>query len=232
MNFFKSLKTIKSLSGGVAARWRWGKTYLETVKLNRKSNLLFEVLAVGNSFFVEIGKAVLLFVSVYLYFQQELSLGQVVAVHTIAASIMAPLVSLLEKWEAISEAGVSLARIDDVVTAACEPDPGDRIGHSYVLRGTFGPLKDREYKLSRGDCILGTWAGSDFDLTGVMGASRKHALISFVDGRYYLKDLGSKNGILVNKKRVTEKEIIVGDRIRIGSSELIIEDLEAKAKPR
>ena len=51
---------------------------------------------------------------------------------------MAPLVSLLGKWETISEAGVSLARIDDVITAACEPDPADDLEHTYLLRGTFG----------------------------------------------------------------------------------------------
>jgi ATP-binding cassette, subfamily C, bacterial len=225
---FKSLKTIKSLSGGVASRWRWSKTYLEAIKLNRKSNLLFEVLGAGNGFFVELGKAVLLFVSVYLYFQQELSLGQVVAVHTIAASIMAPLVSLLDKWETISEAGVSLARIDDVVTAACEADPADRIERNYVLRGMFGPLEGQQMGLSEGDCTLGTASGNDIDLSQVIGASRKHARLSFTDGRYTLRDLDSKNGTLVNRSRVMEKNLNIGDRIRIGSTEMVFEYLEER----
>lgn len=225
---FKSLKTIKSLSGGVAARWRWGKTYLETTKLNRKSSLLFEVLTSGNGFFTELGKAILLFVSVYLYLQQELSLGQVVAVHTIAASIMAPLVSLLGKWETISEAGVSLARIDDVVTAACEPDPADKIERNFVLRGASGPLEGQQTRLSAADCILGAGDGNDINLSQVLGASRRHACISYDDGRYILRDLGSKNGVLINKKRVVEKKLHVGDRVRIGNAELVFENLEER----
>lgn len=41
--------------------------------------------------------------------------------------------------------------------------------------------------------------------------SRRHAVISFRNGRYYLKDLGSSNGTLVNEVRVAlDDEVEVG----------------------
>ena len=41
--------------------------------------------------------------------------------------------------------------------------------------------------------------------------SRRHAVVSFRNGRYYLKDLGSSNGTLVNDERVAlDEEVEVG----------------------
>ena len=41
--------------------------------------------------------------------------------------------------------------------------------------------------------------------------SRRHAVVSFQNGRYYLKDLGSSNGTLVNDARVAlDDEVEVG----------------------
>ena len=41
--------------------------------------------------------------------------------------------------------------------------------------------------------------------------SRRHAVVSFRNGRYYLKDLGSSNGTLVNDVRVAlDDEVEVG----------------------
>ena len=41
--------------------------------------------------------------------------------------------------------------------------------------------------------------------------SRRHAVVSFRNGRYYLKDLGSSNGTLVNDERVAlDDEVEVG----------------------
>ena len=41
--------------------------------------------------------------------------------------------------------------------------------------------------------------------------SRRHAVVSFRNGRYYLTDLGSSNGTLVNEARVAlDEEVEVG----------------------
>lgn len=47
--------------------------------------------------------------------------------------------------------------------------------------------------------------------------SRKHARFFFLRGRTWVRDLGSRNGTLVNGERVDERRLSVGDRIQIGA---------------
>ncbi len=50
--------------------------------------------------------------------------------------------------------------------------------------------------------------------------SRRHARIEWTDGRYRIADLGSTNGTFVNDQRVTERDLVDGDRISIGKAML------------
>lgn len=47
--------------------------------------------------------------------------------------------------------------------------------------------------------------------------SRTHAAIEFRDGQFFLKDLDSANGVLLNGKSVLESLLVDGDRFQIGS---------------
>ncbi|HEY9870050.1 MAG TPA: FHA domain-containing serine/threonine-protein kinase [Candidatus Obscuribacterales bacterium] len=54
--------------------------------------------------------------------------------------------------------------------------------------------------------------------------SREHVRIAFDGKRYWVEDLGSTNGTLVNGKRLTRKRILnPGDRLKIGNTELLVE---------
>lgn len=55
-------------------------------------------------------------------------------------------------------------------------------------------------------------------------ASRMHSGIRLWDGEYYLKDLKSKNGTFLNNERVEMHKIKPGDKIRLGTSVLSVED--------
>lgn len=46
--------------------------------------------------------------------------------------------------------------------------------------------------------------------------SRQHAMIEFVDGRFFLVDMGSTNGIQFEGQRVTRRPIHEGDHFQIG----------------
>ena len=50
--------------------------------------------------------------------------------------------------------------------------------------------------------------------------SRSHAQIMFEDGAYYLEDLGSKLGTLVNNNPITRHRLKSGDRLQFGSAEV------------
>lgn len=52
--------------------------------------------------------------------------------------------------------------------------------------------------------------------------SLRHAVIDFREGRYLVRDVGSSNGIYVNKQRVVEQELADGDVISIGAYAMIV----------
>jgi pSer/pThr/pTyr-binding forkhead associated (FHA) protein len=53
------------------------------------------------------------------------------------------------------------------------------------------------------------------------GVSRHHARILATTTGFVLADLGSQNGTFVNGERVTEHELLDGDRVMIGDVELV-----------
>jgi pSer/pThr/pTyr-binding forkhead associated (FHA) protein len=50
--------------------------------------------------------------------------------------------------------------------------------------------------------------------------SRQHAMIEFSEGRYYIVDMGSTNGVEFNGQRVQRKVISEGDAFRVCDHEL------------
>ena len=62
-------------------------------------------------------------------------------------------------------------------------------------------------------------------------ASREHAEIRLVKGRFYAIDLRSRNGTVVNGKRVQQAPLEPGDRIAIGDTTLLFYDDDHAARP-
>lgn len=55
-------------------------------------------------------------------------------------------------------------------------------------------------------------------------ASREHAELVIDTGGVLLRDLGSKNGVFVAERRVTERRLLDRDELRIGATVLVLED--------
>ncbi|MEI7727926.1 MAG: FHA domain-containing protein [Verrucomicrobiota bacterium] len=55
--------------------------------------------------------------------------------------------------------------------------------------------------------------------------SSQHCLLEFRDDSWWVRDLNSRYGTRINSLRVTEARFMVGDRIRIGDSELRLEQV-------
>ncbi|MFN3197898.1 MAG: adenylate/guanylate cyclase domain-containing protein [Bradymonadia bacterium] len=61
--------------------------------------------------------------------------------------------------------------------------------------------------------------------------SKEHALITFADGRYWLQDMGSRNGTFVNGERIMGRtRMRTGDTITLGGTRLVFHD-EREALP-
>lgn len=88
---------------------------------------------------------------------------------------------------------------------------------SFALR--YGP---QDYPLGEGRFIIGRSESSQLCLDDPM-ASRNHAAITMANGVLKLEDLGSRNGVFLNQRKVTEPELLKhGDVIRIGGQEMTV----------
>jgi hypothetical protein len=53
--------------------------------------------------------------------------------------------------------------------------------------------------------------------------SRRHAVLTFRDGQWILKDLGSRNGTAINRRRVVRSRLEAGDRLDLGDETLVVD---------
>ncbi len=87
-----------------------------------------------------------------------------------------------------------------------------------VLRGEG---KGAVYEID-GNVSIGRSSSNPVQITDTH-ISRLHARIVKKGDRYFLKDTGSRNGVLVNGEPVTEQPLEVGDQIQIGSTVIVFD---------
>ena len=92
-----------------------------------------------------------------------------------------------------------------------------------------GDREGTEYQLEQRSFILGRSGNVDIQVPSVK-ASRKHAEVYFEAGAFRIRDMGSSNGTLLNKRRLTETmPLSSGDRIQIGHN--VLEFIDENAPP-
>jgi Nif-specific regulatory protein len=90
------------------------------------------------------------------------------------------------------------------------------------LLGVAGPFQDTAVTLSEKEVSIGRDSSNDFWVSD-RGLSRRHCLLVNHTGQFILRDLGSKNGTLVNGVPVTEQVLRDGDQITIGDSVFVFQ---------
>jgi len=92
------------------------------------------------------------------------------------------------------------------------------------LRIKNGPAQGKVYALSAETVTLGREGPIVIPDTA---ASRQHAEVFAVGDMYFIRDLGSRNGTLLNDEPLKKKEetlLRVGDQVRIGSTTIVFEE--------
>ncbi len=91
-----------------------------------------------------------------------------------------------------------------------------------ALRVRRGLPLGASYALVRSPAIVGRDSACDLVLADPR-ASRRHAEIVRDGDAWRVRDLGSSNGTLLNAEPIVESELGLGDVLRIGDSELVVE---------
>ncbi len=91
-----------------------------------------------------------------------------------------------------------------------------------VVRVVGVPAKPETFPLRSGRCVIG--AGSDADVVLVDATvSRRHVELALVPEGVSVTDLSSRNGTFYLGQRVEKITLALGSRLRVGSSEIILE---------
>ncbi len=101
------------------------------------------------------------------------------------------------------------------------PNPAAAPMQQMVHARLVDAISNRSYDLASDRIVLGRSSTCDIALDDI-NASRSHAEIGQdPQGAWYIKDLGSTNGTLVNGNRISSQTLNEGDCISIGMTDLI-----------
>jgi pSer/pThr/pTyr-binding forkhead associated (FHA) protein len=91
-----------------------------------------------------------------------------------------------------------------------------------LVRVVAGPAKGAAIALTSDGGTMGRAPENDLNVADVQ-VSRRHAAITWHDGRFWLSDLGSANGTSLNFAEISgEVALSTGDVIGIGDSRLVV----------
>ena len=86
-----------------------------------------------------------------------------------------------------------------------------------ILEHAGTPLYELNTAEYSKEIIIGRGMECTWTLDGIdSSASSRHAVISKRKNKFYITDLGSRNGIYFQNKRIKERKLVLGDRISLG----------------
>ena len=143
--------------------------------------------------------------------------------------LLAELARKSEQVESISEIGDVISDIDDRISERFEEDDDARgsSSKSYdrVTRVLVGKIGDQllRFPLFKDRLTIGRTGDNDIQLNATF-ISRRHAVVQTDGESTRVIDWGSKNGVYVNSKQVTEHFLKNGDIVTIGDAHFRYEE--------
>jgi pSer/pThr/pTyr-binding forkhead associated (FHA) protein len=126
---------------------------------------------------------------------------------------------LRDSGECASCNGAPDETIADVSVGSGSSSKNQPTNAALVMRGT----NDR-FPLTQSVSKIGRDQTNSIPLPKDSYISRHHAWVLFIKGNYWVEDLGSTNGTLLNGEVLNErKQIFPGDCLKLGRTELVFE---------
>ena len=141
---------------------------------------------------------------------------------------------------AVGEFGIATRLVADESSAESPPAELDvaQPAHTMIYRAptavvdapppTPGPAREvvtltvagKRHEITEKSVVVGRSREADIRISDV-NSSRRHAELRQEGGTFWIVDLGSTNGTSVNGKRVDRQRLRDGDRIEIGTTEIV-----------
>jgi pSer/pThr/pTyr-binding forkhead associated (FHA) protein len=85
-----------------------------------------------------------------------------------------------------------------------------------------GPYAGRKFDIVEQNTTIGREPSNAVALEQDAGVSRRHAVLSYENGRYVVRDAGSTNGTFVSGARITEAVLGPGDTLQVGATGMVL----------
>jgi FHA domain-containing protein len=143
---------------------------------------------------------------------------------------------------AVGEFGIATRVVADETSGDAPPPPDlpvEQPAQTMIYKAPATPIPDapppeperevvtltvagRKQEISAPRVVLGRSRECDVRIADV-NISRRHAELRQEGATYWIKDLGSTNGVVVNGRQVERERLRDGDRITLGSTEIVFE---------
>ena len=115
--------------------------------------------------------------------------------------------------------------MDDEVTQVLSTPVASEAVVAWLVIVT-GEDRGKDYRLPCGTIRLGQSPACEIHLARDTFVSTQHTELNFRGGTFWLKDLNSTNGTLVNGVPVSEVALKENDRVKVGMTELVFKSLK------
>ncbi|AOO64820.1 type I secretion system permease/ATPase [Sulfurospirillum halorespirans] len=128
-----AMETIKTLSAGGHAQWKWEEASGEIAQRSLKSKILSNSITTITSFFVQLNTIVVVVLGVYMIKEMELTMGGLIAAVILSSRAIAPMGQVAALIASFEQTRTAYKAIDDIMKLPSERPSGKK----FVRREHF-----------------------------------------------------------------------------------------------
>ncbi|WP_164887390.1 type I secretion system permease/ATPase [Hahella sp. KA22] len=115
------METVKAMAVEPQMQRRWEENLAAYVAASFKASNLGNIASQSAQLINKIVTVLILWIGATLVMQNDLSIGQLIAFNMIAGRVSGPILKLVQLWQDFQQAGISIARLGDILNTPTEP---------------------------------------------------------------------------------------------------------------
>ncbi len=114
------IETVKSMALEPRIQQRWEKQIAEATSISFKAKNLSNIATQIAQFISKFTTVLIIWFGALLVMDNQLSIGELIAFNMIAGRVSAPILKLVQLWQDVQQAGISLKRLGDLLNTPSE----------------------------------------------------------------------------------------------------------------
>jgi len=115
------IQTVKAMAVEPAMQRKWEEQLAGYVRASFRSSNLSNIAGQLASFISKLTTIAILWVGAFMVMDGTLTIGQLIAFNMLAGRVNGPIMRIVQLWQEFQQAGISLARLGDLLNAPPEP---------------------------------------------------------------------------------------------------------------